>query len=380
MHSGASGQPRALSFYVKVEGATFGRGDHEKFRNALQEAARTTHVTDAYRWQDLALSREYALADGYRFTQAGLSQVCSLLAPGLFRLILDVSGAFRNPFDQISAHSPAEAAAIYNRVLALRFGSAIAEKVRLVRNSARRTVDGVIGTRYVMLSNAVYFGHIERLLQEAQRAAVFFEASMAGRRLSVRFVDQRGLARGPDGSVWHSGLWFCNSEIGGESPVCGSTLLCNPVSRACALGPLVGGKRVIHTGRDFDRRVGSLFKMVDVERIEAEGLRAAFAQLGEKTIALPADLAARERATKRLAQKLAAKNVPQEVARRAVVSAMHAGGLDETLPLLPQTSGRKTFSHYDLYTALAGMGKSRHSALRERIERAAFSLLNLKQP
>jgi len=81
----------------------------------------------------------------------------------------------------------------------------------------------------------------------------------------------------------------------------------------------------------------------------------------------------------REASRLAAYDVPLAVARRAVVAAtLSDGDAAESwaAPDPAERDRRRDLCWFSLYKALSRMAKSRHAALRERMERAAYSLLN----
>jgi len=363
------------SLFVKGSGSVYKQTQDTQLRAELANIDRFTLVLEAADWTELRLGPNGELKDGFRYTQTGLQQICSLLAPGLFRLLMDLAGASRNIYDPIADFSLAEATTIFNTLLARRFSQRFDDRVRIIRNLQRKTIDGVVGAKYVMLDNSTFFERTTEALSQIDRKAIFYEASLAGRRLSLRFVDRIGLLRSPDNHVYYSGLWFCNSEIGGEAPVCGSSLICSPTDNCYALGPVFGGRRIIHAGRDFTKRLEILVAVAFDEQLVRADIQAGFNRLASTRVELPKESKEREKKIILVANKLARKNVPINVAKKAIINAIYSGELDDQLPSLPDNRGKNDFCYLDLFNSLTTLAKTRHPALRERMERAAFSLL-----
>lgn len=366
------------SLFVRGRGHVFYRGADAKLRALLEEVDRHTLVVEPHRWQDLALSAAGEARDGGHYTQHGLRQVCGHLAPGLFRLILELSGSQRHPDEPVEDYSLSEAITVFNSLLRRRFDSRLAGKVRLVRDARRRTIDGVVGSKFRLLPNLTFYDRAVAALGGSARTPVLLEAGLAGRRLSLRYADRKALCRAPDGAAWHGGVWLCNSEIGSETPVCGADLLCAPDLHLFALGDLVQAGRVIHAGKDFEDRLKVLFARVLAAACPAGRVKDRFQALGELEYKLPEERDERRDLFARLSKKLARRDLPLAVAKRAVLGAFLGADFDPERPFLPEQDGLSDANQYDLFKALILMAQSQHPSLRERIERVAFTLLQLR--
>jgi hypothetical protein len=235
-------------------GSTYGRGDVGRLAEDLASASSATLVSEPMGPAELTMASDGTLPGGYRFTQQGLSQVCSELAPGLFRLILDLSGELRRPDEAHECYSAIEAIALYNSLLRRRFHQKVLDRVRLVKNARALTIDGIVGLKHVLLDNADFFRRVNRNDVISKGRLVFVQATLTNRRLSLRYASPKRLCVDPDGTAWHPGSWLCNSEVGRESPASGSPLLYVHGPGLFALGRPVRGRRVL---RRAWQRVGS---------------------------------------------------------------------------------------------------------------------------
>lgn len=369
---------QVISLYVRGRGETYGRGDDDKLLRELEITDQATTFLEVTRWQDLALRQQGTTADGYRYTQQGLRQVCALLSPGLFRFLVEFSGIQRHLEEPVSEFSLSGAVAVFNTVLQRRCAGRLEGRVKIVRDGRLKTIDGVIGSRFIVLDNLRFCNRTREAMAAAGRGLVLFEAGLAGRRLTLRFVERKSLAADPGGQRWHAGLWLGNSEVGGETPVCGSVLLCDPALRHFALGPTVGGQRVIHTGKGFEQKLAVLYQTTAASAgLSAKRLSACFDRLASRRLS-PLAVGGGLRQYDGTIERIFGRSLPVEVARQVVIAAMHGGACDAEKPYLPAfPDGAAVASEFVLFRTLAAAAQSRHPALRERIERAAFGLLRV---
>ena len=366
------------SLYVRGTGATYGRGEEQQLLRELEATDQATTFLEATRWQELALSRRGRTADGYQYTQRGLRQICAALCPGLFRFLGEFSGIQRHPDDPVEEFSLSGSVAVFNSVLQRRFATRLEERGKIVRDGRRKTIDGLVGSRFVVLDNLTFFNRTRDAAREADRGLVFFEAGLAGRRLTLRYVERQRLAVDPDGQRWHAGLWLGNSEVGGETPVCGSVLLCSPQSQHFVLGPLVGGQRVIHTGKGFEQKLASLYQTTAASAgLTTERLEACFARLAGRPLS-PLVVGEGMRQYDGLIERLFGRTLPMDLARQIVIAATRGELCDAEKPYAPlRQSGARSSTEFVLYKMLAAVAQSRHPVLREQVERAAFTLLHV---
>jgi len=361
------------ALYAPASGRSYGLGDEGLLAADLEAASEATAVVEAQRWEDLMMLPDGSLAGGGRFTQRGLEQVCEDLAPGLFRLMLDLSGDEAGPGDPASDFSAREAANLFNLVLRRRFGSRIRDRRRLVRDLAAGTVDGTAPAGGAFLPNREFLRRLQDQFRLAGRRVVLVGASTAGRRLSVRYADAKGLARDPGGAAWHGGVWACNSEASGDAPASASALVHEPRSGRTALGPPLGG-RTPRSARGYGGAVDAAARAAAASSVDGRALAEAFRRLGARELVPAGRGEAAAAACGRAASALEARGVPARAAREAVLAARYGippGGPPGAAP--PSDPGNVT--GFGLYAALCSLAESRHHASRERLERAAYKLL-----
>lgn len=360
--------------YAPARAAAYGLDEEGRLEADLAEAARSTIVWEPSRWEDLRMGADGSLPDGSRFTQQGLEQVCSDLAPGLFRLVLDLSGAARGDGDPADEYSLAEAAAVFNLALRRRFGARIRDRRALVRDPKAGTIDGVVPPGGVVVANADFFRAVRGEVARAGRRVVLVEAAVAGRRLALRYADRGGLLRAPDGEVWRAGFFAASVEAVGEAAARAAPAIYAAAGGLWAVGPPTGGGPPSRLAVGFRAAVEDAARAAACASVPASAVAEGFAAL-DAAVAVPRGRDADARAAMRRAvAALSRRGVPRRAAAEAVLAARGAATADA--PTGDPAAGAGETTWLRLYIALAMLAKSRHAALRERMERAAFDLLS----
>lgn len=369
------------SLYARVEAAVYGPDGLPSLRTALDDLTAATLVEDIDDPESLTLKPDGRMRDGYRYTRTAFRQVANVLARGLAGLVSDVAGELRDPGED-RAVSFQDAVRIFNRILGLRHASLVS-RYRVVRNLNTRTIDGLVGSRFLLLQNADLLEKVEELTVEHEPALQFREATLAGRRLVVRYITREPLftlpghvAAGPADPI-HGGFHFANSEIGGESSLRGAPLLWRAASDTAALGRWFGGGRVTHAGKSFDRRTFAIFADASRSHQDPRRLRDQVANLHRRELGLTSDDEEREDRIKALVAALVERDVPKTEARKAVLSAIYVGAYGEERALLTPPSGATLAgrTEFDLFVALGAETRYAHAATRDAAERAAYDLL-----
>src|SRR4051812_12997846 len=87
----------------------------------------------------------------YKFTPFGLYTLCRRLSPNLGSVISDLSGVTKRPTEDLRTDVRA-AVLVLNTIIKLRFSGAL-EGYRMIVDPLRRTIDGIVGSRYEYVSN-----------------------------------------------------------------------------------------------------------------------------------------------------------------------------------------------------------------------------------
>lgn len=365
-----------VSLFASSGGQVFKPGQGKQLLDVLERQDAATLLTPTVSVQDLVLDRHGNLPEGFRFTAAAFRQVCALLSPGLYRLATDLAGVYPRAQSAREEFSRAEAIHVYNSVLKRRFTTRL-EGIRLIRHLEAKRIDGALGARYRWLDNRTFWLHVEEAVRRESLTIRFLGANLSGRRLSLRFANSKALADLPNGGRVHPGYLFVNSEIGGEAPVHGSTLLLTTNPRGYVLGPVLTGQRLIHVGRSFDQRLEALTQEVLNTTFDPNWVKLAYRHAATRKLDIPENRAERKERLAKLVRWLQKRDVPTQLARRAVDAAVlgcPARAADPS-PFFTEMVSYPEITLFDLYNALLQCAKPLAPAVRERLERAAYALL-----
>jgi hypothetical protein len=160
--------------------------------------------------EDLLLDPAGRVQHKYRLTTLALSQLCQLLSPGLSTLLSDIADSRHNAS---AATSQEVAIRILNAVVRLRYNDRLAGKSLVIDRHNERA---------------------DSFAAELQPvAAPFYEASVIGRRLTVRYLSPQAVFD-LGGDAFFLGWQFANSETGNCAVHVGY-LLVRALGRTCSL-------------------------------------------------------------------------------------------------------------------------------------------------
>jgi hypothetical protein len=371
--------PVLPSLSVQPRRRHFARRQEAALARALDEAVRDTLIDEVSGLADVQLAPDGTLAGGYRYTSTALRQVANLVGPGLYPLVVDLSGSVRDPERPREDYSFELARRTFNRMVELRLNRLVGTH-RLIRDTRGKTIDGVLGPRYSPIDNAEIFAQTKAAAASSVFPSIFLEAELTGRRLMLRFVHDHALFgilgdAGPIG--YQTGLHVANSEVGGESTVRAATILRRMDDGTTSMGRFLGGRRV-HSGTGLARRVAMVFGEVAAHEPVACKLEARILALRAKTLGLGFDLDAdRQARVRELADRLAVRGVPKRSALQAVTAAMYCGdsGHGVSMPMLLSRTALEGRTAFDLYCALTAQAAALYATSREAVEQAAYNLL-----
>jgi len=241
--------------YLPAASQEFPEGSLPELRRLLLATAGTTMIAQVGHADDLVLDDHGHLRNDYQFTSTAFRQICHAISPGLRALLVDVSGMTPSPELGDSMYSLGEAAALFNRVLRLRFGGVVAGRLSAVYNTQRKTIDGFLGPSTAYLENDAFFDQCE--LFAGSQGLVFRYGWLSNRQLVVRFGETTPMANCQDRPL-HKGVHMANSAITGVA-IRGAVCLLRD-DAAAALGNVKSGQRARHSGNQVLERVKRVFR------------------------------------------------------------------------------------------------------------------------
>lgn len=311
----------------------------------------------------------------WRYTTEALRELCRLLMPGLSRVIRELADD-----DPGRARSPDMAGKLLCDMIRLRFADL--RQSYLVCDSQSMLIEGIVGGRYEHFSHQAVFRASDRFLARLEEPCVFHEAILVGRRLSLRYREERPMFAIPAGEThepFFAGWQLQNSEVG-ECALGVAPLVLRRWSDGKAVGPLTEGSRLIHVRRRrFEDHFQRLLATATRRRPNPDKLRRQVLALREQSLGLTArDSEPRQM---ELATQLRRMQLPLRLARQIVHRACRNGSYrKDVLPERPSLSelrqayaGRTAF---DLLNAICTVADSQRLQLRERLEQLAYRMFD----
>lgn len=354
----------------------------DAFRAAVVAQAKFAAVAAVNSPKDLVMAADGSLPGGYRYTPAGLRQVCDLLCNGLYGFVSDISGGPQGHSPVATQYSFVEAVRAYNVAVARRVGARVVDKgVKILRDTRAKTVEGTLGQTYVRIDNSQIYDMAEAAVADV---ATFQFAVMAGRRMALRYAAKRPLfSVPPHGPVlepesFRLGFHFANSEVGGECAIRASVLLIRDRDGSASVGKPLGHGRVLHSGRQLGAKLARLFSSINgtSDRENPKWYAAQAEKLIAKNLALPRNGEEFQQRINALVAVLRGHEATKSSAEQAVAIAAASGSYtDRPSGGRQQLEGRTA---WDLYNALAATATHHIGASRDRIERVAWRLFTGK--
>lgn len=184
----------------------------------------------------------------YSLSNVAVSQICRTLCPGLFKVICSLLN-YQAGYDSAATYASKEAYEIFNKVLYKRF--ALLSDKSIIKHTDNNEINGLIGKGYKYLSNIKFFDFVKDAIATSSIPLKFNNASIYNRTVSITYLNDKPISLMPN--TYYMGINFMNSEIA-DSSLKVSYILLEYNSNHRASTSVKGG-RLIHTGRDFKKRV-----------------------------------------------------------------------------------------------------------------------------
>lgn len=365
-------------------------GDKGKDVAALEKRLRAMNATEPVtirRPTDVLLNANGLVQKKYRFSSTGLSQLCSALAPGLAMAINDIAG-LRKSEDSDTVYDPYKAIQIINALIKLRFRQRLRTHGLIIDRGSNR-VEGLVGPRYKFFSNLELFQRCQQFAAELDPPAEFFAATVAGRRVILRYSDPHRLfaVDTPHGNrePFYRGWHFSNSEIGDCSVRAGMLI----IRRWRGTASLLETGKVVHVrggrfGPKFSRLLDTLQRHASRE-LEETDYAVQVTNLMEQHLGLGGSPVNHAKQVEKLAGKLAKGALFKKTAKQIIHQAIAQGsyrqdrieinGMPYDMLHSTLTSAIANRSAYDLYNSLTHVAKSLQPEQQEAAEKLAYKIL-----
>lgn len=256
--------PDAAPLLIVPRTLEFAAHEFAALADWLDRQAAATEIIDLDDPAEIRLDHQWRWPGGLRLTRAAFRQLGATSCAGLTTTVAELAGLRRAHGDPIDEEAdPGLAAAVFNTVVARRFETRLAGRVRVVVDREQGTVDGVLGPGYTLMANRQVLEMAVEAAEDSELAMTPLEAWLTGRHLVLRFaaraVPHAATDRDPGYRV---GAEIINGEIGGESSVVVAPLLVRAGHDArAAAGPPARGRRH-HAGYRIKRRLNQSLEAV----------------------------------------------------------------------------------------------------------------------
>lgn len=357
----------------------------QRFEELLRAQADNTDIRELGRVKELLLSADGRVQGRYRWTSAGLSQLCAFMAPGLSTLMQSIVGPAFNvaALDTPAGHDPALAIRLLNEIIRLRFERL--DGYQLVIDKSTCTIVGLVGRKYGLLPNIEFYERVHDFVTGLDGKATFIEGILSGRRLLLRYCSGKPVVRlsaAPyDKEVFLPGVHFSNSETG-DCSVRGSVALIRKYNGTGAISTAKGQLSVQHvTGSGFDKRLNLLMERLAGLYESLPALGKCVKRLAATPIGLGGDYEAHKTRLQRLRSRLQQSGLRSELVKAVTDDVMLSGSYNNASGLATATSPMETFAErtvLDLFNVLTFRARLFGVEARERVEQIAYGILTGK--
>lgn len=371
---------RTVTLYDRPTIQQFSKAQGVELARQLKELDNTTTIYPISDEAEFQLTGDgRTKSGGYRFTSFAFSQIAQIIAPGLSKLLPDISGSIVLSEDRQFLVDSALSIDFWNRLIDLRF--ATFRNYRIIRNDKDKLIEGVIGTKHQYLENLALLTAANETLADYRPDVKFFAAVIVGRRMAVWYRSAApAFVVDVDGQPWpfFVGYYFTNGEATGTS-VRGTLAVFS--REGLCLGPYKQfGERVTHAGREFYQRLGQMLITVITKEIPVTELRHGAEALLTTTLGFTTDMdkQARRQQHRKLAHSLGIVGIPKKLASDIVKRGLTRGrslGKANFMPLqdVGRVYPRRTL--LDLWVPVMHAARAVDLSRREILEQAAFEVL-----
>ncbi len=319
----------------------------------------------------LSFNKAGCILGSLRMSTTAMGQLCSMLAPGLSLFVKDLCNDKDSPDPELAIRT-------LNEMVRLRFRSEL-EHRRLIIDWPAQRIDGIVGPKYVQLSNSDLYKRSKQFV--GRDGAKFHEAVVTGRRMLVQYMNEAQIdmyAREDRPDIFHSGYHFSNSEVG-ECAVRAATVLIRKVCSNGAVGPVTEGGRLAHVSIvNFEERFERLLERVRKKTAEVSVIQANMPQLSAHNLELGGPSDEHRKRCEYIVKRLRKGGLPKKFASRVMTRTILCSA-DDIRPLAsydrPTAAAVRSRNMYDLINAITYESKNLPVSARESAEHLAYMLM-----
>lgn len=303
---------------------------------------------------------------GFRYSAYAFSRVCRIMAPGLSKVVQNISGEARPTDLSADLFSRPAACNVFNEIANLRFNSLLSNYQMVLDVKARR-IEGFLGPKTHYLEVSSFLELAESIIVDTGDGVEFAGASLVGRRLFIRYLKTEEIDT-HDG-VYRQGYAFCIDEAGDDAIRAYLLYRREECGSSCLQAPAKFRQRQRRTGSRFAIKLRQL--LAGVLRPEPLDIEAAISELSYRTLFDEQDENYILHVRKKWIQIFRLSNVPADTAEAVVHSIfMPKASLGSAL----STAQVMQKTEYDLFQALTLYAKDRGQRMRELLESVAFQV------
>jgi hypothetical protein len=363
-----------MPFVADTEIVRFQENQCDRLLAHLERVNDQTMLSPISDPEDVLLLDTGETREGHRsLTSLALKQLCQHTAAGMSMLLYDIAGINRRRKDPESV-SAATAVKVFNLVVALRFYAESGLYNRqMVIDTQRNVIDGVLGPNYKYLAHVDLIQATAESLEQLPHAVVFDSASLVGRHLTTvwRHLTPYFVIGGQ--LPIYGGYCVTNSEAGECSVSAALALMIGKLGTRC-IKPLARTSRTAHAGKNFKRRLTGLLGNMLVASEQLAEQATQLQRLRQYPLQLATAKGVNQANRRRIIRRLSHEGMPPQIASEIVQLVTWAGATGSPAPEPSlRDAGERTL--YDLFIRLCDRAAIYPYALREAMERAAFSLL-----
>lgn len=202
---------RELQLYCQPESRVYSAQQLGALQSDICSEQLSTQVAALYSTQQLFLQENAATAESFVYTKKAFLQLCVLAAPGLSRLMQDLSGTIPRRYDNL--YDAQLAIRTFNSVLNTRFRSL--ERFLVVQNVAQKRILGFVPARNYLLDNETWLARILDSLKFFEQEFVFSGARVCELAVSVWLKSKRPATHVTINNTKvpiYDAAYYCNGE------------------------------------------------------------------------------------------------------------------------------------------------------------------------
>lgn len=358
----------------------FEKNQLNELNSLLEEQRKNTRTVELTKPVYAMIGNDGLVKGRYRFTKTALGQLCYRLAPGLSAFLVSITSkdGKEEGFDI--------AASTINRTIAYRFKERLAGD-RFVIDEKNGLIEGIVGRRYVYLSNHELLNRSIKFISNNNNDVEFSGAVLSGRRFMMQYTTKKP-AFCIDGSTagyansepFFGGYHFSNSEVG-ECAIRAATVIVRQICLNGAIGSIVEGGKLVHVKQEkFEQKFHALMDGVKKKSRQYTDLKDGILRLMGSNLGLGIDKDEHKHRVSFIKQRLRRGGLSINQAKRGLSRTLLGGSYDlrplsEASIKTLSAADQKSRTEFDLFNAITYESKFLPVDQREKSENLAHKMV-----